>query len=196
MLRRAGLLLSVALIVAHGEAAQKPAPFVIDQSAPYAYIRFDHVGKRTPVIAGEPSSGYWLLLVNNCRIPLKLLVFDTGPENAGVGLYDEIIPASAGGISYFDNSGVLHGENAPQEKPPKGYRVDEVTSSTELRPGEHLLFSVPTNHVTEHWHLRVAFQLDPGKVPAELQPRTSVDFTWEMIPKASRAVDSSAANKP
>jgi hypothetical protein len=38
--------------------------FVLDQTKPYVYLKFDHIGSRTPVRDGEGNTGIWLRVVN------------------------------------------------------------------------------------------------------------------------------------
>lgn len=65
--------------------------FVIDESKPYAYLKFDHIGPRKPVQDGEGDIGIWLRAVNNCRIPLVFASFVMPDGNPGVGLMDEVV---------------------------------------------------------------------------------------------------------
>ena len=189
MVTRIALLVSLTLIATTATAQNKAHGFVLDESKPYVYIQFDHVGKRSPLSEDEATSGLWLRLVNNCRVPISLRVFDVGKENPGVGVYDEIISAPVSGFGYVDASGVSHGFNTSLEKPPKGYSPDEVSSSTVVASGGTLLFSVPNNHVSQSWHLRVEFQLEPPRKGGGLQPRSFVEFTWAMIPEKDRTTD-------
>jgi len=167
---------------------QKQNPsFVIDDTKPYVYIDFERIGNRTPLSDDEPSEGLWLRLVNNCNIPIRVRTFATGTDDHGIGLLDEIVTSPVRGRGYKRNSGTLHG-GPPEEKPPRGYSF-EVVSYTVVSPGEHLPFSVPRNHVSPDWHLRVEFELEPPKKGNGPQPYSFVDFSWTMIPEKNRAVD-------
>lgn len=48
------------------QAQKNTSTFVIDQSEPYVYLKFDHTGRRQPLSSHEPDKGLWLRLVNNC----------------------------------------------------------------------------------------------------------------------------------
>jgi hypothetical protein len=189
MVRLIVLLFGLTFTATTAIAQHRPVGFVLDESKPYVFIQFDHAGKRTPLSEDEPVTGLWLRLVNNCRVPISLRIFDAGKDNLGVGVYDEIISASASGFGYVDANGVSHGYATPSENPPKGYALDEVSSSTVIAPGASLLFSVPSNHVSRSWHLRVEFQLEPSKAGSGRQPHSFVEFTWNMIPEKDRPAD-------
>jgi len=81
---RSGLGPSIMLLAlaSSGLAQMSPQQFVIDQSKPYVYLRFDHLGNREPAHGGESAKGLWLRLVNNCNLPIKISVFDVGTRNA------------------------------------------------------------------------------------------------------------------
>jgi hypothetical protein len=178
------VFLILTLLAAGAELPPKSTGFVIDETRPYVYIRFDHAARRKPLSRDEVPEGLWLRLVNNCSIPLSVSTFDPGTGDQGVGVFDEVIASSVGG-GYLDASGEFHG-GPSHERPPKGYSFD-VSSSTIVAPGEALLFSVPRNHVSQNWHLRVQFELEPAKKGLGPQPYSFVDFTWTMIPETDRA---------
>jgi hypothetical protein len=189
MVIRSTILILLTLVLAEGAVLHKPIDFVIDQSKPYVYVKFDHAGRRSPLSQQEPSTGLWLRLVNNSRVPITLAIFDAGKDNRGVGVYDEIVAVPPSGVGYVDASGVSHGFPVASGNVPKGYSLDEVSSSTSIAPGDSLLFSVPSNHVSESWYFRVEFQLEPPKQVSGPQPRSFVDFTWTMIPERDRVTN-------
>ena len=84
------LLVSAAPLWAQGKKTQS---FVLNPAKPYAYIVFDHAGKRTPLGNGENKYGYWLRLVNNCRLPIAVTVFSRNYPNREVGtvLFDRVV---------------------------------------------------------------------------------------------------------
>ena len=185
MLSRLVIFLGVIVLAA---LMQKLNPsFVIDDTKPYVYIDFERIGNRAPLSDDEPSEGLWLRLVNNCNVPIRVRTFATGTNDPGIGLFDEIVTSPVWGGGYKNKSETLHG-GPPQEKPPQGYSF-EVASQTIISPGEHVLFSVPRNHVSADWHLRVEFELEPPKKGLGPQPYSFVDFTWTMIPAKYRPVD-------
>jgi len=158
-------------------AEKRSSDFVIDESKPYVYIAFDHVGSRVPLSKDEVPTGLWLRVVNNCKVPISLRTFDPATHDPGVGVLHEIvashtIPPPGPGI-------------VGSEKPPVGYSA-EILSYTIIPPGESLLFSVPSNHVSQHWYLRVQFELEPANRGSGPQPYSFVDFTWAMIPQKDR----------
>jgi hypothetical protein len=157
--------------------------FVIDQTKPYVYIRFDHEGTRVPVLEGESTKGLWLRLVNNCRVPISVLSNDTRTQNAGVVINYEVVANDGGPVPKLVGPGSSSSEQS-ETKPPGGYSF-HVGSRTVIAPGETLLFSVPANQVNPSWFVRATFKLEPNKnrVP---QPSSEVDFTWNDIPKQFR----------
>lgn len=147
--------------------------FVIDESKPYVYLVFDHIGDRKPVSEREGSKGLWLRLVNNCGLPIKISVFDLGTGDLGVGVNFEVVPAG--------------GRFAPDEehhmKEPFGYNVDIGTLIT-IPPKGDLLFSVPAESVTKQWSIKVRFDFDiPGPKLGGYHPYAVADFTWSRIPE-------------
>src|SRR5581483_7712034 len=86
------LLVLVAFVAFPASAQQNvTSDFVIDQSKPYAYLKFDHIGPRKPTQSGESDLGLWLKVVNNCRIPIVFRGSSSLPGNPGVTLMDKVI---------------------------------------------------------------------------------------------------------
>jgi hypothetical protein len=177
------LLLLVFLIAA--DRQDKTAQgFVLNDAKPYVYITFDHAGKRKPLGPNESTQGLWLRLVNNCRVPVTIGTFGTGSDEPGIGVFHEVVPIPKAGS---------HGIPGPADEtsserarnPPEGYYA-EVGSSMTVAPGESVLFSVPLNHLTRAWYLRVRFTLavSPSKVGD--QPYSYADFRWEQLPEDVR----------
>jgi len=163
-------------------AAQKS--FVIDQSKPYVYLKFDHIGARKPLSPDEPHKGLWLRLVNNCRIPIVVAIFNPGTGDPGVAVFDEVIPV--GPIKgLMIPGGRPEQTESPKEKPPEGYS-SEVSSTTVVTPGEDLLFSVPLNHVSPSWHMQVRFKLQLSDAGRVTQPESILAFYWQDIPETLR----------
>ena len=160
------------LLAAATMYAQPPdTNFVLDETKPYVYLQFDHVGPRKPLHEGEPPTGLWLRIVNNCKVPISVRSYGVTTGDIGTGVFDEIIPVQQG-ITVQANSGEIplstdenptqKAANEPSAKMPEGYSAD-LSSVTRVQPGKSLLFSVPRNHVSRDWFLRVKFALAVSK---------------------------------
>jgi len=163
--------------------------FVIDQSKPYVYLRFDHIGPRKPIQRGEGNTGLWLRVVNNCHIPIVLASFKMPTGEQGVGLMDEVI----------ETEPMLRIFSTPEEEKkekrredlhkskhkPEGYS-SETAGVVRLQPGTDALFSVPLNHVDDDWYMRVRFALDLDKSSIAVGPFTYLPFYEWNIPKGLR----------
>src|ERR1700730_11975372 len=183
MFFRLALILTVAsTILAAQDMTQS---FVIDTTKPYAYVKFDHVADRKPLSSNESPKGLWLRLVNNCRIPIIVAIFNPGTGDPGVGIYDEVVPVVIKGPFF---QGLRAGEKPPKlaqpshEKPTAGYAA-EVFSTTTIAPGSDLLFSVPLNHVSQFWYLQIMFNLDVPGGGYGSEPHSTLSFHWQDIPE-------------
>jgi hypothetical protein len=156
--------------------AMAASDFVIDASKPYVYVKFDHKGDRKPAAEDEGTKGLWLHLVNNCRLPINVVVFDLGTGDPGVGVNYSVVPL-----------GGIHGPSVDQrEKMPHGFHSDTGTT-VDILPGRYLLFSIPSDRVGKHWYIQVRFDFTlPGPMEG-YHPYSLVDFMWEDIPKGSRS---------
>ena len=167
-------------------AQEKPTDFVLDSSMPYVYLKFDHVGPRTPLLPGEDPEGLWLRIVNNCRVPISVRSFGMTPDNQGISVFDEVIPARSAGVEIHHDISV---EDPPAKQPmkplPHGYSA-ELYSTIQILPGKDLLISVPRNHVSRDWFMRVTIALDFDKSSRGVGPRTELDFFEDLIPMQSR----------
>jgi len=179
------VLLLTALGLPGAQDAQT-TPFVMDANKPYVYLEFDHVGQRKPLGPDEGKQGLWLRFVNNCRVPVTIGTFGTGTEDPGIGVIDEVVailPSGSGGIPELEGTRPRHAV-----KPPEGYDVGaEVHSLATVDPGESVLFSVPLNHVSPDWYLRVEFTLDVSDRKVGDQPYSYADFRWDKLPDAVRS---------
>src|SRR5271156_2378847 len=54
------------------QAQTTASGFVIDPNQPYAYVKFDHIGKGVKRSDEEPDLRIWLRLTNNCRLPIMV----------------------------------------------------------------------------------------------------------------------------
>lgn len=183
-MRALPLILLVFLIAANGQN-KASQPFVLDQAKPYVYIAFDHAGKRKPLGRGESKVGFWLRFVNNCRVPVTIGTFGTSTDDPGVGVFDEVVPIQTGGSSGIPEA-PEPGRLELAGKPPEGYYA-EVGSAMTVAPGKSVLFSVPSNHLSAAWYLRVRFTLavSPSKVGD--QPYSFADFRWVQLPGGVRS---------
>ncbi len=166
--------------------------FVLNESKPYAYITFDHVGKRKPLGKGETEQGLWLRFVNNCRVPLVIATFEPGTGDAGVGVFHDVVPYEAGVVRGIPGPQREAPSNETRQEPsiqvmnhPGGYS-GEVSSTTTVGPGESVLFSVPSNHVSPNWYLRVRFTLAVSPTRIGNQPYSYADFRWEQLPDTAK----------
>jgi len=164
--------------------------FEIDDTKPYAYIKFDHLGERKPVNDRESKKGLWLRLVNNCRLPISIDVLDPGTGDPGGIVNFEVVP--------------VPGLNAPdaeqRKKMPSGYAADFGTEVT-IPPTGNFLFSVPAESVTKQWYIQVRFDfVFPKPKSSNFQPSGNyepyslVDFDWYIIPEKYRAIDPTSQN--
>lgn len=174
------LLLSASIPFA---MAQTPAKgFVIDQSVPWAYIKFDHLGERKPANDWESTKGLWLRLVNNCRVPIQISVLSPGTGDPGVVVNFDVVPTP----------GRYAPDTEERKKMPFGYAADIGTLVT-IQPKGALLFSVPAESVSEHWYIQVRFNLalaTPKTVTSQptgnYDPYIVADFDWYNIPEKLR----------
>ena len=85
----------IALIIALGTVSYaQPVDneiFLIDQTKPYVYLKFDHVGPRIPIEKGEGNIGLWLRVVNNFRIPIVFVSLGKPVGDPGFRLMDEVV---------------------------------------------------------------------------------------------------------
>ena len=175
--------------------AQAPdTSFVLDGTKPYVYLQFDHVGPRKPLHEGEPSTGLWLRIVDNCKVPISVRSSGVTTGDVGIGIFDEIIPVQQGFTVQADSGQIpLSTDERPTQKTadqssakmPEGYSA-ELSSGTRVLPGKSLLFSVPRNHVSRDWFLRVKFALAVSKPSVGPGPFTELDFFNEQIPSSKR----------
>jgi hypothetical protein len=155
-------------------AAQSPEHFVIDRSLPYVYIEVDHVGDRKPAGLDEVPKGIWLRLVNNCTIPIRVLTFDLGTDDPGVGVNYSVEPVDG----FYDSS-------QPQQKPPAGYSFHTGTYAT-IAPRGSLLFSIPADRISPRWYIQLRFDFKLAPQKRAPQPYNVVEFRWENLPEKYR----------
>ena len=181
-------LVAFLLLLSHGLLAQSLRDsFVIDQSKPFAYLFFDHIGPRKPAGKGGGSEGLWLRVVNNCRIPLVLRASSAPEGEPGSTLEDEVVPVEPM-LQILSDSELAAAEQEDRDREralkqkPSGYEF-EVSGVLHVQPGKDALFSVPLNHVGKFWFMRIKFALDVGRSSVAVGPFTYLDFHDYDIPK-------------
>jgi hypothetical protein len=154
-----------------GMAQKNPNDFVLDSSNPYVYLKLDRVGPRKPAVAGEPTTGLWIRIVNNCRVPILVQTIKTDAGVDGITVLDHIAtyPSDAVVVNAsriepaYSDAQVTNPPAAHDGKAPDGYDkfASDVSDFTRILPGSSLLFSVPINHVIgDGWYMRVRFSFD------------------------------------
>jgi hypothetical protein len=171
------------LLVAIGVMQNNPTNFVLNPSSPFVYMKFDHVGPRKSLFEGEVSEGLWLRIVNNCRIPIEVNAFGNPRGDPGAVIEDEVIRSSPGMTIEAGNALENPGQKpkVQPDKPPVGYSWLSV-SRTVIAPGDELLISVPRNHVSDEWFMRVKFILVIPSSSITAGPFTELDFSNRQIP--------------
>jgi hypothetical protein len=193
--------LALAIMLLFGASAlsqeKSPLDFVLDHSKPYVYLKFDHIGPRKPHQDGEVSTGLWLRVVNNCRIPIVFRASGGLPGDIEEPvLEDEVVEeepllqivASDPEIEGYRKDEELRQERLKQK--PHGYS-SEVSGVVTVQPGKELLFSFPVNHVDEYWYLRVKFALNLERSSVVTGPFTYLPFYKWDIPR-----DEKVSNPP
>jgi hypothetical protein len=165
--------------------------FVLNEAKPYVYIAFDHAGNRKPLGQGESAQGFWLKFVNNCRVPVTVATFETGTGDPGIGVLHDVVPYQTSRVKGIPgpqaetSSKAGDGPSESATKPPEGYSA-EVSSTTTVAPGESVQFSVPFNHLSPSWYLRVRFTLAVSPNRIGDQPYSYADFRWEQLPDSEK----------
>jgi hypothetical protein len=181
----------------------KPSDFVIDPLKPYVYLKFDHIGPRTPHQDGEIGTGLWLKVVNNCRIPIVFRASGGLPGDTEATLEDEVVEDEP--IMQIISSDQQMNESERDSKlrieslryKPHGYSF-EVSGIATVHPGKELLISFPLNHVDEYWYLRVKFALDLDRSSLAVGPFTYLPFYKWGLPhseKPTKPADSQPTKK-
>ena len=191
-MKRLSVLLFLLLLASASAQNKSGQDFVLDQSKPYVYLKFDHIGPRKPFQDGEGNTGLWLRVVNNCRIPIVLEGFSTGTDEPGVGLMDEVVETEPV-LQIFspdEEKRIRRQEKLRKSKlrhKPKGYST-ETYGVAQVEPGNDILFSVPLNHVDvdNDWYMRVKFALYLNKSSIVVGPFTYLPFYESDIPKGLR----------
>lgn len=90
--------------------AQKGNDFLIDPSKPYVYLEVDHVGARKPLRDGEPATGLWLHLKNNCKLSIVVIASRTPADRPDESLWvgDEVVSNKPSTGTESMGSGIGH----------------------------------------------------------------------------------------
>jgi hypothetical protein len=172
----------------------KPSDFVIDPSKPFVYLKFDHIGPRKPHQDGEGNIGLWLIVVNNCRIPIVFRASGGLPGAPEAVLEDEVVEDEpimqifSSDQEMKDYESDLKRRKERLKHKPIGYSF-EVSGVARVQPGEKIVISFPLNHVDEYWYLRVKFALDLNNSSIAIGPFTYLPFYKWDIPKSERLSD-------
>jgi hypothetical protein len=169
--------------------------FVIDPARPYVYLKFDHIGPRKPHQDGEISTGLWLKVVNNCRIPIVFRASGGLPGDIESVLEDEVVEVepiltiigSDQEMQEYERDLKLRKERLRHK--PEGYSF-EVSGVATVQPGKEILISFPLNHVDDYWYLRVKFALKLNNSSVAVGPFTYLPFYKRDIPKDERQSES------
>lgn len=191
---RSVILFSILAVLHLPAAAQQEGDsFSLNESNPYVFMVFDHFGRRTPFIHGEPDTGVWLRIVNNCRVPI--LVPTVGPNSKGeIVVLDEVIQSGLDAVEITPGetpassprtSSAKRTSSRPKQPLGYGHYSSDVHGFTRIPSGKSLLFSVPLNHLAGgNWYMRVPFSLD---IPGSRHGPYSYDsFTVHMPSNSTR----------
>lgn len=203
------VLLFVSIVASSASAQSKKLPpgFLLNTNRPFVYIKFDHIGPGIPWSDDESSTRIWLRLTNNCRVPVRVIangVPDSSPRDE-VGIQYKIVPVRPirGAATMFNSEEGpkaqtgMTGDDHRDDRIPIGRSID-FGSLVVIQPGENILFSVPTNHVTRNWYPEIAFDFElPRGSGRELRdpkvslgPHIRISYTLaDMPPDARKAVE-------
>lgn len=156
--------ISLVIVVFSSSAAQNALStndFVIDENRQYVYLVFDHMGKGPRFADDEPATRIWFKLVNNCRVPIRVRTFGTpkGSVDGEVGVLHDVVKDD----EMIEITSDLDPPRSRkvERKMPVGY-VAELSSAATIAPNGSLLFSVPTTHLNDSWHIEIPFEF---KIP-------------------------------
>ena len=172
-LQRIVLAIFTLCVVALPQSASKLS---LDPSEPFVYIALDHIGSRPPVDDYEPHKGLWLRIVNNSAFPIAVITMEAATKPELTLVADEVIARVTR----------INPNDPPPGPMPAGYSA-AIGSPVIIASGKSLLFSVPVNHVSKSWYLRVPFRFHLAPLKASEQPICYAEFTLENVPEDQRA---------
>jgi hypothetical protein len=136
----------------------------IIKEKPTVYIRFDHAGKREPLLNGESNEGVWLRLHNNTRWAIRLEMNGIPREYGDANLFYQVIS---------ENKVVVD-------------MGCHVCSSNKLPSGKSILFSVPREYLQEDRAIRISFSYEweeDERGSTSLEPQHYIYFYSSELPK-------------
>ena len=141
------------------QAAHSTNDFVIDKNRQYVYLVFHHIGKGPRFADSEPATRIWFKLVNNCRVSIRVRTFEPpkGSLEGEVGVLHDV----ARDVQMVRITSDLEPTRSTNREPkmPIGY-VAEVSSTATIAPNASLLFSVPTTHLNDRWHIEIPYEFE------------------------------------
>ena len=148
--------------------------FVIVPNRPYAYLRFDHVGKGPRRWAEEPETRIWFRLVNNCRLSIVVNTFGVpngSPKDEQSVMYKIVAddPPIQFAVQSNGSAEPKIWKKATPEELPRDYMF-ELGSFQSIPSGQAILFSIPVSHLAERWHVEIPFQFDLPRGPGVCPP--------------------------
>jgi len=143
----------------------------IVKSKPHIFISYERMGKIAPLYVGESERRTWLRFHNNSAWQ-AMFCSDVVPKEYGeTGVEYEVERYKGAG----ESPGAGRSDNCQ-------YMV--------IKPGKSVLFSVPSEHLTEGLAIKVRYryswEIDPDGSDNELEPKHFVYFYSEDIPSLSR----------
>jgi hypothetical protein len=180
--------------------------FLVDASKPYVYLEFDHIGPRVPRNEDEPKTGIWLRLHNNCKVPIIVRTFGVPPGSpAGeVGVLDNVVAnpkeVTGDGVVTYGSPPMTdprpplllggQGEAKREVVPavtatmPHGYMFS-ASSFVTIAPDRNVYFSLPSNQVSNEWHVEIPFRFDIKVKTPIRSPSNFVSLYKDDLPSAT-----------
>ena len=190
MKAKIGVALVVTVCLAGQERRTRGTNVNIVAAYPGVALRYERAGHRQPVLNDESTSGIWLTLRNNMKVPIYVRGFNAD-ERGGLALLHEVVrspsalPQEVGISSEGTRQG---GQGKPTPAPvPHGYDGQHVSSVIGIAPGEGLLFSFPVEHMAPDQYIRVKFVYDWELKTESREPEHYVSFRFEQIPPGERS---------
>lgn len=152
----------------------------LNQEKPGVYVSFDRFAKRIPVRDDEKGEGVWLKLQNNMRFAIRTCTFGISAKG------DPLLVADADvqiGVKYEVEVVDFYLFNPSKSKVPSGYSFGSSCAYTDIKSGESLSFSVPSEHLAQGLAITIPFEYDWEKI-GEANPQHSVFFRYSSIPSA------------
>ncbi len=140
--------------------------FLLQTDRPMVYLHVDRVGEGSPEEDGKTHLRVWVTLHNNCALPIRIRTYGApaGDASDSVGVMDTLVPRKVRYVLTPEEEKEL----GPKRAMPFGAWYD-VGSSEVIEPGKQLHFSLPRDHFSKRWEIRIPFHFDlpPGKAPRD-----------------------------